>query len=243
MANQITLKKVGVKRSDYTKIINSSKLVQYIINCVASGSKFILFKDPNITTQFYQDATDAAQAIQDASTKHTKAPTKGNLKAIKNKMARAVLLLDRYSDQVEVISNDDNNRTTRNEAANNIMQSYLTPKKLVASRAGKPSKPELRGKMTGSETADIRIVNGKSYTPRKTNFVAINSSANAKVSIKNKLLDIEINGPAHIVFQSLDGKGRYTQFKGLIRIGGYDIYAYSQNGKKQLSKLSSKLKV
>jgi hypothetical protein len=243
MAGAVTLKKVGVKRSVYTKIINPGKLVQYLIYCKAFGTKYILFKDPNITNAFYQLSTDAAKAITDAVATHTKAPTKGNLKAIFNKMARAVLWLDAYADEVEVISNDDANRSTRSEAANNIMQSYLEPKKLVASRAGKPSKPELKGKMTGMETADVRITNAKMYSPRKTNFVAIASSCKAIVTIKNKMLDIVLTNPGHIVFQSLDGKGRYTRFNGLTSIGGYDIYAYGQNGKKQLSKLSSKLKI
>ncbi len=239
------LKKVEVKRSIYTNITDPVKLKEYAYALIAKGMLATLFKDPHILAVFYGSGTDAANAVRDAIAAYKLAPTESNRDAITAKMALLVIWLNLYADKVEIISNDDANRSTREEAKVNIESSYLTAKKLTASKKGNPEKPILVATNVGTGTADVEVKNGKEYAPSKVTFVAVplpkddSEAANPIVDLNNGLLNVELFERGKCFTITADGKGRFVTFKGLIPGIIYAIYAYAQNGKKQISTLSA----
>src|ERR1700722_16445290 len=96
-------KKVKVMRSDFSKIFDPVKLMQYISNGIAKGSKYSLFKDPNITTSFYDVGTGAWESIELASTDYTNSVNGGNVKTVSNAIIAGKKWLNAYADQVEEI--------------------------------------------------------------------------------------------------------------------------------------------
>ncbi len=236
-----------MKRTDFTNIKHAAALIQYIINCINAGSGFSLYEDPNIPTEFYEEGTARFEAIQTAVNTYAKVRKKANKRAISTAMARGMNWLAVYADMVEAIANADANRKTREEAAANISQSFLTPEKLNQRRKGAPETPVIVGKNIGTGKVVIRIANGKTYRPTKTIIVAIegpetlDDGTEPVVNIVNGLLEITVAGAAHIVFSSADGKGKKTDFKGLKAGIAYHFFAYGMNGKKQVSELSGRL--
>jgi hypothetical protein len=139
------LKKVKVKRSDFSKIFNAAALIKYLTYCVQNGSGYVLFEDPNITTEFYDLGIAAYESIELSLKDYNGRKSKAKLKALRNTMVVGKKWAYAYSDQVEDISNDDANCNTQEEAAANISQSYLTPQKLAQGRKGNPEQPVITG--------------------------------------------------------------------------------------------------
>ena len=96
----VTLKDVKVLLSAFTEIEAAKDMRQYVIDCVATGSVATLYANPNILTAFYDEGTQKAVDIQTAIDTHALIPTKSNEKAIKDKMALAVLWLKKYAGKV-----------------------------------------------------------------------------------------------------------------------------------------------
>jgi len=243
------LKPVFVKRTIYSKISDPETMEDYIVDCVGMGSEADLFESPSIATSFYTQGTNAAAAIETAREAHSMAPTKGNLKQVKLKMGEGVVWLNNYADKVEVISNDDANRTSREAAAGNILLSFLTPQKLEKLPKGDPETPELQGKNVGTGKIKVEITNGVTYKPSQTNFIAMelpkedSDLADPVVELKDGQVKITFSAPGEVITQSTSGKGRFTTLTVTNSGSRYAIYAYAQNGKKQVSQLSEPINV
>ena len=236
MAN--ILKPVKVKRTAFTFHLNPSDTKQYIHDCVNTGSDSDLFQDPHIETAFYDEGMEAAGAIDEAITACHLAPTKGNQQLIGDRVSEGVLWLHKYSDKVEVIANDEANRTTREEAATNITLSYLTVQKLKSFKKGNPETPEVTATNVGSGKIDVQIVNGAAYQPTQTTYIVVEARMGAVISILRGQLEIKMRETGHIIVKTAARKGKYTHFTGLIPGVEYEVYAYAQNGKQQVSQLS-----
>ncbi len=233
-----TLKQVKVKRTVYGDNRNPSEVKQYIGNCVDTGSIATLFKNPGIITAFYTEGSNAEAAIQAAIDAHGITPTTANKNTINDKVTLGKLWLDNYSSQVEVISNDDANRTTRVEAATNISHSYLTPQKLNATKKGIPQVPIVTISNVGAGKADARIINGVDYQPSQTTYILVEVAAGAAISISGGQLIIELAHAGQVIVTTAARKGKFTHFTGLKLGITYELYAYAQNGKSQVSALS-----
>ncbi len=154
------IKKVLVKRTEYVEIKVHAELLECIRDCISKGILAALFMDPHILALFYTEGTDAADALYDAIEVYKKAPITANLEIVEAKMALVIIWLDSYADQVETISNAPANRTTREEAAANILGSNLTPQKLKSTDKGIPADPSFTVKNIGNGAAEIEVVNG-----------------------------------------------------------------------------------
>jgi hypothetical protein len=237
MANII--KKVKVKRMVYTFNTSYSFVQQYITNCVSLGKNSILYQPPNIPLAFYTKGTNASGAMQAATTKCAAVPTNANKGIKKVKKTAGIAWLNEYSDLVEVIANDDANRSTRHEAATNIAEAYLSSQKLANSSKGNPETPKISAVNKGNGRVDVGILNGADYKPTLTMFIIIEKAAKAKLTINNGQLSIEMETVSHIVFKVASDKGKYTHLLNLKPGVPYEIYAYAQNGKNKLSALST----
>ncbi len=234
----VKIRKLLVKRMEFTTIRNPGKLIGYMDASIASGMQYYLYEDPHISLDFYNEGTDAMEAIKDAIKARKKAPTKANKSAVKTKMKLGKIWLKAYSDKVEAIANDEANRSTLEEASVNIMQSYLTPQKLIKTKKGDPEAPEITAKNVGTSAIDVKIVNGIDFKPSMTNFILLEKDMKATIDLIDGVLYINQEKKGQIVFKSANAKGRYTHFRRLKPGVEYDIYAYSQNGKDQISRLS-----
>jgi len=233
----VILKEVKVKRTIYTFNTTPAFIKQYIDNCVNAGSRSDLFKNPNIAAGFYDEGNAASGAIRDAINKHALFPTKANYDLIFVKADFGRMWLNRYAGKVEVIANDNANRTTREEAATNILLSYLTPQKLKNAKKGKPEAPEIVAVNITTGEIDARIVNGADYQPSQTTFILIEVAAEATLRFVKDQLMIEATNKGQVVVKTAAKKGKYTHFVGL-NSALYAIYAYAQNGRNQVSELS-----
>ncbi len=232
------LKEVKVKRTVFTKSTNPDEVRSYVTNCADTGSAATLFKNPHILTAFYTDGTAAAAAIQAALDAHALAPTTGNKNIIATKVVLGKIWLDSYANQVQVISNDDANRTSRLEAAANITLSFLTPQKLTATKKGIPEVPIVTIANVGTGNADARIINGVDYQPSQTTYILVEIAAGATISISQGQLRIKLTNKGEFIVMTAAQKGKFTHFTGLTAGTDYHLYAYSQNGKSQVSALS-----
>jgi len=240
-----TLREVLVYRSTYKEETNPSVLKEYIYACNAMGSVAALFENPAIPTLFYTSMKDAADAIGTAQNVYNLAPTKGNLGLIKLRMDDGVIVLDSYADQVEVIANASDNRSTREGASVNIKLSYLTPYKLDATPKGKPDQPVMVGSHVTLGEVAFEVTNHGDTAPTQTTFILVQLppvtdpvTPDPVVSIVNGMPKVVFSGPGEMFTQTLVGWGKHTSFKNLIFGGKYKGYAVSQNGKKQVSDLS-----
>src|SRR5665213_2088846 len=143
------LKNILVKRMIFTTIHNAGKMNKCITNCVITGKGSDLYNVPNILLSFYDEGENLVVAIQKAITKYSLAPTKGNYAAIKTRITAAKKWLKLYADKMEIIANDDTNRSTLEETYTNILESYLTPRKLKSSNKNKQETPEFTAKNIG----------------------------------------------------------------------------------------------
>ncbi len=232
------MKKILALRTKFTKITNAGKLRIYIETAVAKGSASVLYGSPAIATSFYIKGNNYAIALATSIIKYNDAPSKTNLNVVKSKMANAKAWLNSYADLVEPIANDPSNCNTILEAFINIGLSYLTPRKLVKGTKGKPERPKIAGSNKGTGRFDIKVLNGLGFHPTQMNFIAIEKSCMAKVSIKTDMLDIVFVNSGHIVFRSLNGKGKIAHFSGMKPGVDYDVYAFSQNSNKNCSLIS-----
>jgi len=238
------LKDVLVKRTIFTKEYHPVVIKQYIINCVSIGSDDtnVLYKNPKITTAFYDEGSQAAIKIADAITLAGKIPLETNKSAIIDRMVDGKAWLDLYAGKVEVIANDPANRTTREQAATNIMASNLTQQKLANAPKGNPEKTKLAGKVVGLGAIDIEILNGVEYNPSQTTIIAIEKSAGGIVTLVNGVLNIVTTNRGQVVIRAASNRGSFTHFTGLNNVP-YEIWAYGSNGKKQTGLLSDKITV
>jgi len=235
----IILKKVKVKRMVYSFNTTFTFVNQYITDCINVASSNAMYASPNIDAAFYTKGTNTATAMETAQSKYTSAPLSANLSKMKNTKKAAIVWLHNFSDKVELIANDDENRDTRNEAATNIAAAFLTAQKLANASKGKPKTPEISTTNIGSGKVDVEILNNADYNPTLTMFVIIEKSAKAKLTLNNGQLSIEMENISHVIFKVASEKGKYTHLKDLKRGVEYEIYAYAQNGKNKLSDLSN----
>jgi hypothetical protein len=243
-----TLKKVKVKRTDYSKIKNGADMWTYIDNAINTGTVAALFKDPNILAAFYALGIAARGALKAAMDAWVLAPTIGNMGVIRAKMALVVIWLNGYADQVETISNSDTNRTTVEEAAANILLAKLNYQQLTSGSKGKPAVVSFTIKKSGSDLL-CEVTNGVDYKPTSSTFFAIElpvqppSPAPAipdpDVSLDGDQINVIFYAPGHIATQSSNGKSFITLLKSLKTGSRYAIYGFSQNGKKFISDLSA----
>ena len=246
MTTTATLKDVKVKLTEFTKINTSGDLNQYVIDCVGKGSKAKLFKNPAIRTSFYAEGKATATAIQTAITECIKSPTDANELTILNKMALALLWLKKYAVLVEKISNSDINRSTREEAATNISRSFLTYQQLEVYKKGDPETPKFTVLSTGTGRIKVRLTNGASYKPSRTTIIAVElppatvpPTSDPIVTINGNQLRVLFAGGGEVITQSLTGKGRSTTITVFNTSSRYMVFGFSQNGNKQVSKLSA----
>jgi hypothetical protein len=234
----VIIKPVKVKRSVYANETNAGITRQFIIDCVKMGSASSLYEDPNIGAAYYSAGTSAATAIQTAIDDYGNAPTTGNHNTIIDKADLGKIWLDGYADKVETIANADANRSTRIQAATNITLANLTPKQLVFSLKGIPATPIVRATTVGSGKIAAEITNGVDYKPSQTTFIVVEETAGASFTFVEGQLIIEMANKGQVVIKTRAMKAKYTNFTHLKSGVKYAIYAYSQNGKNQISDLS-----
>ena len=238
-------RKVSALKTAFTYIKKAAKQVEYITNCVSTGSASVLYADPDISNDFYDEGTAAAEEIKAAMEIHRLAPTDANLKTIADKRKIGNLWTYSYVEKVEIIANDDANRDSREEAATNISHSFLTPQEIRKGKKGKPKEPILTAEFINSRDVFVELQNGKTFKPYNTIYVIVSLPASdseikrPEVSIVEGQLKIKSYGPSEIFSQTADGKGAFTTFKNLISGVDYMVFAYAQNGKKQCSGLSN----
>ena len=248
-----TLKLVAVLISIFTKETDGAKLRDYISQCLTKGMASILFASPAILAAFYTAGNDAWEALATAVSNWEDNKSPENLKIVKDKMALVVIWLRSYAIQVQNIANLPANCTTREEAATNIIASYLTPQKLTKAAKGDPEVPIVTGKRgTDVGAIDIEVMNhGVGFKPTSIIvFVVLLAETPVTVPVTPPIPDPTVSLTAgqvlvtstvatQIATISLDGKGKFISFAGLMSGRRYAIYAYTKNGKKQISTLSA----
>ena len=244
----VILKDVEVKETVFSDIKVPADLKQYMVNCVEKGSNAVLYADPAITASFYSKGTDAGDDIQTAIDAEKLNASDDNKLAVTNAMAAGVLWLKSYSSQVELIANLSVNRSTRDQAAENILRSYLSYKQLAFEKRGTPNVLVFTVDVIGNGKIRVTIVNGTINTPSRTNLIAIQlpaattpPTADPVVALIDGQISVQLAGAGEVVSKSLSGKGTST----IINVSNtgtrYIIYGYAQNGNKQVSVLSAGL--
>ena len=242
-----TLKLVTVLIGVFTKEKHGPTLRDYIQECIAIGSVSTLFLNPAITTAFYAAGTVAYGALALAITNYSNNITTENLKIVKAKMALVVVWLRSYAAQVQVIANLPINCTTRLEASNNILASYLTPAKLISTRKGNPDAPLFNAKFVDGIIV-VNITNGKTYHPASITIIAVAvppvtvpATPNPTVTLVQSTATVSIVSKVgvHTISKSFSGKGTSGKIAGATLSASYNLVAYAQNGNKQCSLLSA----
>ena len=244
----VILKDVEVKETAFTDIKVPADLKQYMVNSVEKGSNAVLYADPAITASFYGKGTDAGDDIQTAIDAEKLNASDDNKLAVSNAMAAGVMWLKSYGAQVQIIANLSVNRITREQAAENILRSYLSYKKLKSDKKGDPAALVFTVEVIGSGKIRVTIVNGTSNFPTRTNLIAIQLpsatmplTANPVVTLADGQISVQLSGAAEVVSKSLSGKGTSTIIKVSNTGCSYIIYGFAQNGNKQVSELSAGL--
>ncbi len=234
-----------MKLTVFTVIEKPLTVKQYITDSVATGSAAVLFKNPFIATAFYTLGTAAAADIQTAVDDYTLAPTTGNEGTILDAIVAGKSWLKLYAGKVETISNTDANRSTREEAATNITNSFLTPQKLANASKGTPETPVLTGSNVGAGKMKVKIINGETFLPNRTNFLAVQlpesttrDTPDPVVTLVNGQLKVVSVGACECITLCASGKGRVATLTASNTGSRYAVYAYAQNSKKFLSDLS-----
>jgi hypothetical protein len=233
-----TIKNVLAKRGVFTKLKKAVDVRKYVNDCVNTGSDDTLYAPPAISTVFYGLGTTAGVDLKTAEDALEAAPTDANKTNVKNKIVLVKNWLEDYSDKVEVIANDPANRTTREEAKANIQYSFLTSQKLASESKGTPKTPLVSAGTVGKGKIDAEIINGADYIPNQTTFIAIEKSALESIQLINGDLKIVLRGAGDVVIKSALLKGKFAHFTDMKSGVEYAIYAYAQNGKKNVSDLS-----
>ena len=247
MAN---LKPVSPKMTAFSEMTNSEKLQNYLDNCITKGSAEPMFEDPHISNTFYGEGTDISDALKLARKNYKDAPIESNLLIKDDKMSLAKLWLKDYASKVMPIANDPMNCTTREEAATNITLSGLMAQKLGRSAASPPETPVLIGLNIGVGMAKIDIVNGSTFHPKETIFVAVSKAPitipptpDAVVTLVEGQLKMSADYKLEFFLLTIDGKGKTVIFKELAPNLFYEFYAFSKDGKKLVSALSAGIPV
>jgi hypothetical protein len=244
---------VRVLISIFTQETNAGKLRDYLWNCLTDGMASVLFASPAVLAAFYTAGNDAYDALALAITNYELNDSNRNLRIVKAKMALAVLWLRDYANQVQVIANLPVNVVVRQDAADNISTSFLTPQKLAQSSKGAPEVPVLSGKRGAIEGGiDIEVMNhGVGFNPTSINFIAVlltdtpvtepptPTIPDPVVTLTAGQVLVSSAVATQVASISLDGKGKFISFVGLMSGRRYAIYAYTKNGKKLVSVLSA----
>ncbi len=240
-----TLKDVKVLQGAFAKMDDPKVLMKYVTDAVAKGSNAGLYKNPFIITAVYDKGTQAAADIQTAMDDYATTPSPENEKTIGDKMVLAKGWLKEYSKLVEPIANDNANRSTREEAATNILAANLSYQKLTSASAGDPITPAFTAKSVGDGKIKIDVINGAEYHPRTTLFLAVqlpdkttDVTPDPIVTLVKGQLKVSSNGITETITQSMSGKGRTNIIATSNSGSRYAVYLYSQNGKKEVSELS-----
>ncbi|MEI8231474.1 MAG: hypothetical protein WCG32_02750 [Actinomycetes bacterium] len=244
MTTTVLLKRVKVKTSVFTLIADAADVCTYIEDCVRTGSAYVMYADPTITTAFYSLGTTAAGNITTAIATYTSAPTDANRNSVADKKAEGIQWLESYSEKVEDIANLDANRATREAAYTNITHSFLTPYKLSNSTKGVPETPVLTGTITGANTMLIEITNGITYIPSQTCFIVVQLPAFTTTETPDPVVvlrtgQLTVNGATgEMITKTLSGKGKTVKIVFTNTGRRYAVYAYAKNGNKLVSTLS-----
>ncbi len=244
------IKQGKVKRSGYREETNHGKIVALISKCLAAGRGAVLYKDPNISALFYSDGDDAKEALEKAMSDYKNRTNGGSILNIENKMALVVIWVDSYADQVEVIANDPANRTTQQEAVANIGLAGLPAQKMGKNTKGKPAKPVLTGEYFSGGILKIKLTNGRAYQFTSITYVAVSippasdpAVAPAVVTITGDQVSVKCAAAVQVMSKTIKGKSRTAKFVGADPLLSYNIYAFTQNGKKLVSEISAVITV
>lgn len=245
------LKLVAVLISIFTKQTDGPKLRDYLSNCLTDGMASILFANPAILAAFYTAGNTAYDALALAISNYETNDSTGNGRIMRAKMALAVIWLRSYAAQVQVIANLPANCTTRQDAADNITTSFLTPQKLTSTEKGNPATPLFNAKFVDGVLV-INITNGEAYKPTSINFIAIAvppvtdpATPNPVVSLVQATATISVvsSVAVHMVSRSFSGKAKSAKIAGATLAPSYLLVGYAQNGNKQCSLLSAPILV
>ncbi len=217
--------------------------MDYMLSCISNGKRSDLFKHPAIDNTFYDEGIAIADSIGVANTNCKLRINGGKVLMTRAKVAKGKEWIHSYANKIEVISNDAANYNIIEDVVANIASSFLSNRKLFKSRKSKPPKPKLSWKSGRGGEIIITVINGKNYNPMHTHFIILEKSMNAKVSIVNEEVIIEMKKMGNVRFKSVNAKGKNTTIKGTGRGEDMEVYAYSQNGNNSLSDLSAKLSI
>ncbi len=244
----VILKDVEVKETVFSDIKVPADLKQYMVNSVEKGSNAVLYADPAITASFYAKGTDLGDDIQTAIDAEKLNASDDNKLAVSNAMSAGVMWLKSYGAQVQLIANLSVNRSTREQAAENILRSYLSYKQLTVGKKGIPSPLVFTVEVIGTGKIRVTIVNGTINFPSRTNLIAIQlppattpPTANPVVTLADGQISVQLSGAAEVVSKSLSGKGTSTIINVSNTGCSYIIHGFAQNGNKQVSVLSAGL--
>ena len=218
--------------------------------CINKGTVASLFMNPHIPTAFYGAGTGLKINLSNAIDAHTEVPIKANMDIVIAKMALVVVWLDSYTNQVETISNDPDNRTTRQEAATNIALSGLNPQKITKSSKGTPAIPTFTVTDAGAGTAKVLVTNDVEFNPSTVVMICVEIPSDsekviapASVELKDGQLKVTCTVAVDMITTTITGKGRKGQFDELKKNISYNVYLYSKNGNTLMSKLSAPVRV
>lgn len=224
MPIEVVIKPALVKISEYSFITDPTKFKDYMNDSIRTGKASDFYKDPNITTVYYNAGKVLADAIKTAVDKYTDAPIDANKERIEVAMASGLVWMNGYAAQVQVIANLPANRATQDEAATNILQSFLKYQALTKTMKSTPENPELSGKVVaGPGAINVNIVNGATFNPLRTVIVSVSEplltnpiTPPSIVNVVDGQLNIETFGPSTISVNVIPGKGRLAKFKSLV---------------------------
>ena len=251
MPIEVAIKPALVKTSDYSLITDPILFMDYMNDCIRIGKLATLYKDPNITTAFYDAGTMLSGLIQSTVDTYNDAPIDSNKELVEVAMANGLVWMNSYASKVEVIANLPANRVTQAQAAVNISQSNLTYQALTQVSKGTPVSPDLAGKVgTGPGAVDVSIINVEPFNPSRTLIVSVQQplltdpiTPPANVTVVGDQMNIQTFGPTNISIKIIPGKGRLARFKALVTGVFQDFYGFCSNGKNKNSTLSPKITV
>jgi len=240
------LKLVAVLIGIFTREKDGPKVRDYLWNCLTDGMASTLFCDPHILAAFYAAGNTIYDALALAVTNYETNDSSGNHRIMKAKMALAIIWLRSYAAQVQVIANDPAHCTTRQDAADNISTSFLTPQKLVSTSKGVPATPVITAKFAGEGVIEVTITNGPTFKPSSINVVVagvpvvtdplaplpVIALADGQITVTSKV-------SVPVTTKSVSGKGRSAKMTSMNKCTSYLVAVYAQNGNKLISLLSN----
>jgi len=239
------IKKGKVKRTVYRKETNHNTLKTLITNYLAAGKGALLFKDPHILAAFYLLGDAALLALATAISDYVNKTNGGSIETVEGKMELAVIWIDGYADQAEVIANDPANRTTQEEAIANLGLAGLPTQKITSTTKGKPAISELTGKRFSGGIIKATITNAHSNVYTSLTLIAVSvppvsepAVAPAVVTRTNDQLAVTCAVAVHMITKTIKGHPTEISLEGANPLLSYDLYVITQNGKKLVSDIS-----